>query len=103
MTCGQCGRSVGIGDWPFCPHGLAQGVQPAVHSTERAVVWRHPGTGQIRYPGRNDSPMPQRYQLQGFERHELPTLRAVEHFEKDHGVHNEKMWFDRNGHGFDDA
>ena len=24
MTCDTCGQPIGIGDWPFCPHGPAR-------------------------------------------------------------------------------
>lgn len=75
----------------------------AVHARERAVVWRHPGTGEVRYPGRNDVQMPARYRRQGFERHEMPSLRALESFERTANVRSEKAWFDPGtGRGFDD-
>jgi len=68
-----------------------------VHAKERSVVWRNPATGEIAYPPRNDVAMPERYRQRGFERHELPSLKSVEHFEKTQHVRNEKAWMDRNG------
>ena len=107
MICETCGRELQIGDWPYCrgsqeSHGAVFNGPTAAHPSERAVVWKHPVTGQVRYPGRNDVPMPKRYAEQGFERHEMPTLRDVHRLEKQKGVLNEKAWFDRNGKGFDE-
>lgn len=70
---------------------------PAAHAKERAVVWRHPQTGEVAYPGRNDIPMPVHYQARGFERHELPTLRDLDRFQSRQGVVNEKAHYDSNG------
>jgi hypothetical protein len=28
-TCRECGKEYGIGEYPFCPHGLPQGLGPA--------------------------------------------------------------------------
>jgi len=80
----------------------------AAHPRERVVLWRHPKTGQVAYPGRNDAPMPERYRRLGYERVELTTLRSVERFEREsaalgYGVRSEIAWFDRGtGRGFDD-
>lgn len=68
---------------------------PSMHSSEVATVWEHPGTKQVRYPDRNDRPMPTRYRQQGFERRELKTLREVERFERERGVQSEAAWFNR--------
>lgn len=71
---------------------------------ERCVVWKHPITGEVRYPGRNDVPMPQRYQRAGYQRHELTSLRALQQFERERGVVNEAVHYDRgSGHGFNDG
>ena len=100
MICQACGELLEIGAWPFCPHGPARQYSTAAHPNERAVVWQNPATGEVRYPGRNDVPIPQRYASQGFVRREMPTLRDVHAFESERGVRNEKAWFD-NGSGRD--
>lgn len=102
MTCPTC--SLPTDRWPFClpahcmfPKGqdaVYRSIPAAAHEKERCVVWRHPETGEIRYPGANDFPMNDNYRQRGFERHELPTLRSIEQFEKEHKVLNEKAWFD---------
>jgi hypothetical protein len=71
-----------------------------VNPKERIVVWEHPTTGAVRYPGRNDIPIPQRYLDQGFQRRELATRREAEQFERDHNVRNEKLWYN-SGNSFD--
>ena len=97
-VCQGCGKALEVGEWPFCPHGETRSSGTAAHPSERAVVWEHPGTGQIRYPGRNDVPIPERYAKEGFVRREMPTLRDIHAFERERGVKNEKAWFD-NGSG----
>lgn len=66
----------------------------SVHSTEKAVVFYHPKHG-FRYPGRNDTPMPKEYKKSGFERLELTSLRDLQRLEKQAGVVNERVHFDR--------
>lgn len=97
--CERCGKPYQIGDWPFCgpsghgrPHGRQGGV---AHTSERAVVWRHPGTGTIAYPPTNNEAMPDYYRNWGYERHELPTLRSIENFEKEQNVRSEVAWHDK--------
>lgn len=70
-------------------------IPHACHPSESVVVWEHPVTGQVRYPGRNDTPIPERYQREGFVRKEIRTLRDIHKFESDHKVLNERAWFDR--------
>lgn len=112
LTCPRCTNGtnvlVGVGDsgvicCRVCSEELKQvkvfGKAPAfslgASEKERTVVWENPKTGQIRYPGRNDAPLPKRYAQQGFERKELPTLRSIEHFEKAHRVRSEVAWYDK--------
>ena len=72
------------------------------HPGERAVVWKHPQTGEVRYPPVNDAVIPKRYRDQGFERHELPNLRDLHRHERDHNVLSEAAHFDHgSGRGFD--
>jgi len=91
--CPDCGEYLSVGDWPWCPHGSTRPSHHSVHANERSVVWEHPGTGEIRYPGRNDAPMPARYQKEGFVRKEFTSLRSLERFECSHNVLNDKAHY----------
>ncbi len=71
-----------------------------VHPGERSVVWKHPGTGEIRYPGRNDMEMPARYLAAGYERHEFRHLHDLDRHGKNTGRMCEIAHYDRNGRGF---
>ena len=64
-----------------------------VADSECIVVWEHPTTGEVAYPGRNDAPMPKRYADRGFARRELRTRHEAEQFERSHNVINEKLWY----------
>lgn len=63
----------------------------AAHPSERTVIYRNPVTGQISYPGRNDTATPDRYR--SWERVEFEHARDLEKFEKQHNVVNEKLWY----------
>lgn len=95
LLCGSCRRPAGRGDFIHS--------RPAsVCEKERSVVWQHPGTGEVRYPGRNDVPMPKLYEQQGFARREFTSLRELESFSKQKGVVNEAVHYDRgSGRGFE--
>lgn len=101
IVCDECGKELSVGEFPFCNgsgygHGYVQrGVYdpPAVHPTERTVVYENPQTGKIRYPGRNDVPIPQRYAEQGYVKKEFTSRRELESFEKKHKVTNDKLWY----------
>ncbi len=49
-----------------------------VHSSERAICYRHPVTGEIRRPARADQPMPEIYAQQGYVREEIMSMTAHE-------------------------
>lgn len=96
--CSECGHPLNYGDWPFCGkngHEPARTRNAEWTDADAVVVFRKPD-GSISYPGRNDKPTPP-----GCERVVMKSLRAVEKFERENGVRNEAMWFDRNGRGFD--
>ena len=61
-----------------------------MHSSERAVVYYNPATGEHRTPARADVPMPEVYQRQGFERRELLSMLS---WEKESGVVHEATNF----------
>jgi hypothetical protein len=95
VVCDYCGMELRIGDFPWCPHSATvPGIYtPAVHPKERTVIYENPRTGHVRYPGRADVPIPQRYADQGYQRREFPTRHELERFEKQRGVTNDKLWY----------
>lgn len=102
MTCPTCGQPLEIGAWPFCTpegHPSFRQYTTAFNDKDACVVWEHPQTGEVRYPGKNDAPMPERYAKQGFQRKEMRTLHEISKFEKSHKVWNERAWCDSNGRG----
>jgi hypothetical protein len=101
--CPLCGRERLTGDWPLCddgsgkhghsrPHGGTR--LQAIHPSERAVVYRNARTGEIRYPARNDSPVPPVYARQGYERCELESPQAIRQYEKETGRMHERSHYD---------
>jgi len=62
------------------------------------MVHVHPSTGDVRYVGSHDAKL-----KPGYERVYLRSLHDVDKFERQHGVANERMHFDRNGRGLDDT
>lgn len=111
FICKQCGSvhfdvlAPSPEEGPVCCHRAAdwlpslRQITVPVHSSERSVVWRNPNTGEVRYPGRNDIPMPSKYAAMGYERQEICHDHEMRRFEKEHGVTNERANFDRNGRG----
>ena len=74
----------------------------SVDLKERAVVWENPQTGEVRYPPKNDVPIPERYSKVGFQRRELNSLKEIQRFEKEKGVKSEIAWYDKGtGRSFD--
>lgn len=61
-----------------------------VHTSERAVMYINPATGERRTPARADQPMPEVYSKQGFERVEIMNMTQ---FEKQTGVVHEATSF----------
>jgi len=97
MQCSDCGNEIQIGSWPWCPHKRGHGGNrlSAIHTSERSVVYRNPRTGEIRYPARNDQPVPPVYARQGYERHELRSAAEVRAFERSTGRVHEASWYDK--------
>lgn len=96
VSCDECGEVLIPGDWPWCPHGRTLRTHHSIHVRERTVVFRHPETGHVVYPGRNDVPIPTRYVDQGYQRHELGSLRTLQKFEKENNVSSEVANYDQN-------
>lgn len=67
-----------------CGHDRIQ-RNAQVSSNERAVVYRHPTTGEIRRPPRADTAMPDEYLRQGFEREEIFSM--IQHEKETGSVH----------------
>jgi hypothetical protein len=58
------------------------------------VVYRNPKTGEIRYPARNDQPVPEVYARQGYQREELRSAAEIQQFERSTGRLHERSWYD---------
>lgn len=100
--CEQCGQPRRPGDWPWCedgsgrhgharPHGGT--LLQAIHTLDRAVVFRNPATGEIRTPARNDTDMPDAYKRAGFVREEIDTHQKRRDLEKE-GHFMEAAYYD---------
>lgn len=61
-----------------------------VHTSERAVIYHNPATGERRTPMRNDQPVPEVYARQGFERREIMNMGQ---YEKETGLVHEATSF----------
>ena len=101
--CETCGLPRPQGSWPICEDGSGKHGHTAfhggnrlssIHASERAVIYRNPRTGEVRYPARNDQPVPAVYAKQGYVREELATARDVAAFEKSTGRIHERSWYD---------
>lgn len=84
--CGQCGAR-NKGDNRFCVQCSRDSIErhAQVHASERAIVYRHPVTGEIRRPPRADTPMSDNYREQGFEREEIMSM--IRHERETGSVH----------------
>ena len=88
---------------PKCHHAMEQvwwrtRQKPGDWDDSTAVLVFKDADGKVRYPGRTDAPCPA-----GYEPVRLRSLRAVENFEREHGVRSEMAWFDKgSGRGHDD-
>lgn len=86
--CGRCGRR---NTTRTCYCGQARFEKHAqVHSSERAVVYYNPATGERRTPARADQPMPEAYAAAGFERREIMSMSS---YEKETGLIHEATNF----------
>lgn len=98
--CSECHGPMEI-RWDISRRPIQVATGSAVHSSERAVVWRHPLTGSVAYPGMNNAPMPERYRKSGYERVELDSLHKLDKFSKENNVSSEIANFDKSGHADD--
>ncbi len=85
-TCGDCGH-YNTGGHRNClecsKDRIERHAQP--HASERAVVYRHPVTGEIRRPARADEPMSPVYAAQGYVREEIMSM--IQHEKETGSVH----------------
>lgn|SRR6266850_3261887 len=84
FQCGECGGECDEIWW-----GARRNRDAQWGDRDAVVVFRNSGTGEYRYPGRNDRPTPT-----GHERITLRSLREVEAFERHSGTRNEAMHYD---------
>lgn len=78
-------------------------VHPPCHPSETVVIWEHPRTKHILYPGRNDAPMPAKYRAMGYQRREMRNLAEIRKFERENKVISECANFDKGtGRGMED-
>lgn len=79
-------------EYPSCATNYSESIRHSrlaqLPLNERPVVWQHPLTGEVRYPGRNDGEMPKYYKEQGYERKEITSYREHQKFNKEHGLIN---------------
>lgn len=97
--CPDCNLLLIEGDWPFCPHGAPGPFwlgDSAVHVSERAQCDFHPGTGEIRIPGRVDRPIHPKLAAEGYRRRDL-TSSDIKHLEKNKGLIHEAGNYNRSG------
>lgn len=106
--CAKCNQPYPIGAWPICQdssgkngHSYSRGgiLIGSIHSSERAVVYMNPKTGEHRTPARADQPMPESYRRLGYERVELDTHQKRKDFEKQTGLIQEVAHFNTGGAG----
>jgi len=83
-----------VEDYPACDIGTHNSFRfsknQQLAADERPVVWEHPGTGEIRYPGRNDCDMPKYYKDLGYQRKEITSYKAHQQFCDERGLINHK-------------
>jgi hypothetical protein len=75
-----CCRRLHPGIVRVCP--VCGTPRSQLRHSAKAVVYRHPGTNEVRYPPRNDMAMPAVYAREGFVREEIGSMSA---FERDTG------------------
>lgn len=70
--------------------GRTRSYNAVVGEKERPIVWQHPETGEVRYPGRNDRDMPKYYKDQGYKKVEFDSYHTHQKFCKDNNVVNHR-------------
>ena len=57
-------------------------------ASDKPVIYIHPVTGEYRIPGRNDTDMPLRYKMLGFERKEFSSYFEHQRWMRSKGLIN---------------
>lgn len=74
MTCGECGKALEVGDWPFCNGAGTHGsVLPERAQRFEPIVLHQGPDGSYRFPGHTDDPVPE-----GYRKVEITTLREAD-------------------------
>ena len=116
LVCSKCegefqdhwSNEVGSG-CPVCKVGvlerlwtLTPSISPGIHPQDACVVYQSlKEGGKIQYPGNNSDPIPARLRARGYEKVVMGP-RELKVFERQHGVKNERMHYNRNGRGLED-
>jgi len=72
----------------------------AISEKQATVVYEHPVTKHVIWPGKNNVPMPERYQKEGYERKAMRSLREIDRFSKEHNVVHEQSHYN-SGNAYD--
>lgn len=97
--CNRCKQVVGIGDWPFCPHGKPGPFYTGdaqLSPADKVVIDYNPRTGITHIPGRNDRPLHPKKAADGFVRQTLDTVNDIKRFEKRTGRISEALNYNKN-------
>jgi hypothetical protein len=104
--CDTCGGEFGYeeGRDSTCPYPVCKpettivvktkdktAAQAQLSPSERPIVWEHPVTGELRYPGRNDGSMPKYYAEQGYQKKEFTSYHEHQKFCKEKELVNHKV------------
>ncbi len=109
FTCKECGKSVPevyyhknlYGGCKECVDAvrdlnpLGSSYAPQWDDKSLVLVYENPKTGQVSYPGRNDREMPAKYAAAGFQEKRMRHLHEVNRFEKERGVINHAMNYNK--------
>lgn len=75
-----------VEEYPACDSSHVRNQQ--LSPKDRPVVWQHPQSGEVRYPGLNNSEMPKYYKDLGYERREIMSYNEHQKFCKERGLVN---------------
>lgn len=73
--CSECGKWVGVGDWPYCPH---ESTRPERAQRFKPIVVFKRTDGTYSFPANSSAPTPD-----GYQRVEISTRRQAEKLERE--------------------
>lgn len=95
--CPDCGKTVHLSCWPFCPHEMVRNRDAEIAEKDSTIVFKK-RDGSYSYPMDNRKSTPP-----GCERIVLNSLRKIEQHERMANVRSEVAHFDSGtGRGHDD-